>query len=121
MAFNANIPQPTDQLDQSQADILANFQALEGFGNGYADLSVLAGAPVFSAGNNGVYSLLNATTSVNEIYIHKQTVDAPTDFPITASKMSNTAIASCDNGWGYSSSGMLMKWGVVNVTTNAIA
>ena len=29
MAYNADIPQATDQIDQSQGDLLANFQALK--------------------------------------------------------------------------------------------
>lgn len=117
MAWNQNVPQPTDDLDKSQADLLGNFQSLNWVGNGYADIAVQAGAPTFAAGNNGIYSLLNGTTGVNELYVHHQTNDAPTDVPFTASKMSNTAIASCDSGWAYMPSGILIKWGKQAVAT----
>lgn len=119
MAYNANCPLATDSLDQSQADLLANFQALESFGYGYADMANIGTAPTFAAGNNGIYNLLDGTTSNNELYIHRQTVDAPTDFPATGCKMSNTAVASCDNGWAYTASGLLIKWGRSALLTTA--
>jgi hypothetical protein len=73
MAYQQNIPQPTDIKSKSQADILGNFQALVSFGNGYADLPVQIVAPSFAAGNDGVYTLNNAVTTKNELYVHKQT------------------------------------------------
>lgn len=121
MAWNPNIPQPTDSLSQSQADILGNFQALDPlFSNGIQqliDLPVQGSAPTFPAGDEGLYNLNNATTTKNELYVHRQTIDAPTDVPMTASVMSNTAVALCDNGWSYLPSGLLIKWGGAGIST----
>lgn len=121
MAYNSLIPQPTDRLKDSQPAILGNFTALSSFGVGYCDMPAQGATPVFAVGNDGLYTFLNPTTAVNEIYIHKQSVDAPTEVPFSASKMSNTAIASCDNGWSYLPSGLLLKWGSMNMTTATVA
>lgn len=121
MAYNNNIPQATDLIRDSQSQILANFAALSSFGIGYCSMPAQGAAPSFAVGIDGIYTLLYASTAVNEVYIHKQTVDAPTDVPFTASKMSNTAIASCGNGWSYLPSGLLIKWGSVAMTTATLA
>jgi len=114
MAYQSNIPLPTDGFSKSQGDINGNFTALAPFGNGYCQLPPQAPAPTFPATNQGIYGFVNPTTGVSETYFHKQTVDAPAEVPGTACKMSNTAIASCDNGWTYTPSGLLLKWGRVD-------
>lgn len=118
MAYNAAIPQATDKLSTSQPQILGNFQTLEPFGLGYADFPVQGAAPTLGAGDTGLYTLSYATTSANEMYIVKPSVDAPTNVPFSASKMSNTAIASCDDGWTYLPSGLLMAWGQFQITAD---
>ena len=118
MPYNANIPQATDQLNNSQPQILANFQALTSFGNGYADFPVQGVAPTLSAGDTGLYTLSNATTGANEQYIIKPSVNAPTNVPFTASSMSYNTMANSVSGWSYLPSGLLVKWGLLAVTTN---
>lgn len=118
MAYNANIPQADDILANSQSQLLANFQALASFGEGYADFPVQGAAPSLGGGDTGLYTLSNATTSANEMYIVKPSVDAPSNVAMSASKMSNTAMASCVNGWTYLPSGLLMKWGQFQITAN---
>lgn len=118
MAYNQNIPQATDKQNQSQADILANFQALAPWGTGYGQFTLQASAPTFAAGINGIYNLLNATTSKNELYVKKQSNDAPTAVPFTASKMSNNTMANSASGWAYLASGVLLKWGIKSVTSS---
>ena len=118
MAYNPNIPQPTDQLNNSQPQLLANFQALTSFGNGYADFPVQGTAPTLSSGDTGLYTLNNATTSANEMYIVKPSVDAPTNVPFTASSMSNRTMADSFSGWSYLPSGLLMKWGFISVLSD---
>lgn len=127
MPFNQNIPQATDKLSVSQSDILANFTALAPFGDGYANLTKLVSAPSWTSDNNGIYNLVNnvaatGNTGVAELFIHHQTVDAPSTIPFTASKMSNTAALTspfdCDSGWAYLANGMLIKWGV-HLTTSS--
>ncbi len=122
MAYDSTVPAATQRIDQSQSIIQANFAALVSFGNGYAELSNQISAPTFSAGNDGLYTKSFATTSTNEMYIHIQRPAAATiDVPFTASKMSNTAYASSDNGWTYLPSGLLMKWGSVNATSASVS
>lgn len=111
MAYTANTPQASQQISQTQSLIQANFMALSSFGNGYAELSNQVAAPSFSAGSDGLYTKTFASTSTNELFVHRQGTAALTEVPFTASKMSNNAAASCDDGWTYLPSGLLMKWG----------
>jgi len=118
MAYNASIPQAGDIIANSQSQILANFTALASFGNGYADFPVQGAAPTLGMGDTGLYTLSNATTSANEMYIVKPTVDAPSNVPFTASSMSYNAMAACLSGWTYFPSGLLVKWGTYQITAN---
>ena len=121
MAYNSNIPQPNDKLSISQSDILGNFLALAPFGNGYADFSLQGTVPSFGTTDNGMYTYLYSQTATDELYIHKPSFDAPTDIPFSASKMSNTAMASCVDGWSYLPSGLLIKWGTYQPSDGSIA
>lgn len=124
MAYNQNIPAASDLISQSQAQIQANFQALNAPGNGYADMTLKTVAPTIAAGNTGLYNLNNATTTTNETYIilnRTGGADAPTNVPMTASKLSNTVLASSGNGWSYLPTGVLIKWGSVAATTSSVA
>lgn len=135
MAYQQNKPQANDVKSQSQADIQGNFQAIKTlidvnhgtFGSANegkhnkVSLPVQSPAPTFAAGEEGLYTFLNPTTAKNELYVHRQTVDAPTDIPFTASKVSNTAMASSDSGWTYLPSGILLKWGRVSAPTATVA
>lgn len=118
MAYLPNIPQPADAISNSQSQILGNFQALAAFGSGYADFPVFGSRPTFGMNDTGLYTFNNPTTSANEMYIVKPVVDAPTLIPMSASKMSNTAVASCVNGWTYLPSGLIVKWGQFQITAN---
>ncbi len=126
MAYNKNIPQATDVKNQSQSDILGNFQAIYDlinvnhaiFGSvnegkhTVVSMPVQSPAPTFSSGDNGLYSFLNATTNKNELYVHKQTASGTSEIPFTASILSNTAIGSITaGGWSYLPTGLLIKWG----------
>ena len=113
MAYQSNVPQASQTIAQTQSIINANFTALNSFGNGYAELALQSSAPTFSAGNDGLYTLNNATTTKNETYIHIQNQAGTVDIPFTASAMSSVVTASCVNGWSYLPSGLLMKWGTI--------
>lgn len=121
MAYTSNVPQANQLISQSQPIINANFVALQSFGNGYAELAVQVAAPSFTAGNDGLYVLNNATTTKNELYVHKQTQAGTIDIPFTASAMSNVATASCINGWSYLPSGLLIKWGTATAAANPVS
>ncbi len=125
MAYQSNIPQSTDLLKNSQADILGNFAALVSFGNGYADFPVQASQPptlpLASANDSALYTFVNPTTAVNELYVQKQINGGQAQIPMTASKMSASTYAASVNGWSYLPSGMLIKWGTVAATTASVA
>jgi hypothetical protein len=118
--YNQNIPQPGDTLSASQPQILGNFAALSSFGNGYADFPTQGVAPTLGAGDTGFYTLNNADTTKDEMYIVKPSNDAPTDIPFTASKMSNSLMANCEEGWSYLPSGLLIKWGAIAITASGL-
>ena len=119
MAYTSNVPQGAQQVSQTQSLIQANFQSLSSFGNGYAEMSLQSSAPAFATTSDGLYTLAYATTGTNELYVHRQAATAGlAEVPFTASKMSNTAAASCFSGWTYLPSGLLMKWGQYQITSN---
>lgn len=118
MAYQPNIPQPTDQISQSQQDLLDNFTAISTLINvNHVDFNgpdqgkhkfltfpVQAMAPVFAAGEIGMYNFLYTVTGVDELFITNQ---AGVTSPITAKEGNQT-------GWTFLPSGLLIKWGVVN-------
>lgn len=120
MAYTANCPQANQQISQSQPLIQANFMALAAFGNGYADFPVQSSAPSLSSGDTGLYTLANSETTKNEMYIVKPSVDAPTNIPFTASSMSDNTMALSVNGWSYLPSGLLMKWGEMQIVSDGL-
>ena len=129
MPYNGNIPQATDQISQSQSQILDNFTAIQTVvavnhvtfddpsGNQgkhkWVSFPVQASAPAFAAGEEGLYSLAynNNTNTKNELFVHKQTSSGTQDIPCTASIISqNAAVGANTNGWSYLPSGILMHW-----------
>lgn len=121
MAYTANVPQSSQQISQTQPLIQANFQALSSFGNGYAEMKLQLAAPTFAGTSDGFYTLAYAPTLTNELFVHRQAAVAGlAEVPFTASKMSNTAAASCESGWTYLPSGLLLKWGKVLIISDGL-
>jgi hypothetical protein len=135
MAYQYNIPLATDQLSKSQSDIQGNFNALGVIaGNGSTASSSLNGtvgfnyvylasqattipAITFPAGNIALYSATNPITSKNELYINKTDQATVVQIPATASILSVTSAPALNSaGWTYLPSGILMKWGFVQLT-----
>jgi hypothetical protein len=123
MAYKNNIPQPTDFLSVSQADLLNNFSALQtlidinhvDFASSdqgkhkWVTFPVQGSAPSFLAGEEGIYNLNNVATTKNELYVHKQTGATTAEIPFTASTLStNSAPASGAGAWTYLPSGILL-------------
>lgn len=128
MAYNPNIPQPTDILSQSQGDILDNFQAIDvwvdvdhvDFGSpdegkhNQVTFVVQGAQPTFLAGEIGLYNFLSPLTGVDELYITNQ---AGINTQLSASTLSTNANPGNNiSGWTYLPSGILLKWG--NGTAN---
>lgn len=102
MVFQPNIPQATDQISQSQADILGNFQALDPLINGLINLPAQGANPA-PTGNNIIFAKAYANTAGKiEVFIQNQA--GTTNIPITATFPSGNA------GWTYLPSGVLMCW-----------
>ena len=114
--YNENIPQPTDTLDQSQSDLLANFQAIKQlidvdhgtFGSSEEGTHIKltipdsGGVPSFSGTDIGIYANVSTFTSKNELFMRPS--DGGTDFPWTGKD-------AATQGWTYLPSGILLKWG----------
>lgn len=116
MSYTSNVPQGNQSISQTQPIINANFQALTSFGNGYAEISNQVATPSFSGGNDGLYTLNNTDTSLNEMYIHKQTFAGTSEIPFTASILSQAAPVMAADGWTYLPSGIIMRWDTITGT-----
>lgn len=114
MAWNQNIPQPTDQLDISQGDILGNFQALSPFLNNVTDFAVilptLGTQPTTSSSQVALYSALDAASNP-QLYYGPPSTGTPTNV---------TGAAKSTNGWGFLPSGILIKWGTTTCAVNTL-
>lgn len=108
MAFNPNIPQPTDALSQSQADILANFQAIAPlFDQGIQDFVILpvqGSAPTTAASELALYS--KSVSGTPQLFMRQQSNGTEFDF---------TSSLKADSGWARLPSGILIKWGPATV------
>jgi len=108
MPYNANIPQATDQLSNSQPQILANFQSLAPFGNQTALFmtDTLAVTPV-TAANQFAFFVNDDAASNPQIFIEP---------PSSGTPINITGSAQAAAGWSYLPSGILLKWGTTSAT-----
>ena len=116
MAYNANIPQPTDLLSQSQSDLLANFQALQtlidvnhvDFASGdqgkhkWCSFPVQGASPATAAAEVAVFSRTSTLTTVPELCIR---------FAGNGTVTEMTSAFLNVIGWSFLPSGILLKWG----------
>ena len=135
MAYNSNIPQPTDKLSVSQPQILANFGAINtwvgvnhvGFNlsdagkHNFVELVAQSGTPSSLAGEALIYNANFSQTSTAEIwFLMPQT---GFNYPVSNCILStngNPGLGS--NGWQYGSGGTLEKWGrtTLGMGTNTV-
>ncbi len=115
MAYNSNIPQPGDALDQSQADLLANFQALkalidinhETFGDPnegkhkWISLPEQSAGPATAVNEMAVY--VKAVSGVSQLFLRNENSGSEVDF--------TSATTSNSNGTLTLPSGIILKWG----------
>ena len=138
MPYQPNIPQATDQLSQSQSDLLGNFQALQtlidvnhvDFASGdqgkhqFVELVANGSAPAFTSTETGFYNKIPASpyplTTKNETFIHANLNSGAADIPMSASILSTSTPAALTAGWTYLPSGLIMKWSS-NVTITGYA
>ena len=110
MAYNANIPQATDQLSQSQPQILANFQALAGIAANtlpYLLVGPSQSAPTTDSTHMAFYTN-TGSTGRQELFIERQT---GTGLP--ASVVNTDFTSAVYNATGYTKlpSGIIIQWG----------
>jgi len=117
MAYQANIPQATDAMSQSQIDLQNNFGALQtlidvnhvDFASGdqgkhkFVTFPVQMVAPTINLGEIGLYNFLSARTAKDELYLINS---SGATVPLTESQQ-----VAGSAGWAYLPSGVLMKWG----------
>ena len=121
MAYNNNIPQASDQLSQSQADILANFQAIKTL----VDINHVT----FDVANQGKHKWVSMpvqssdpTTAASEMAMYTKSVSGVPELFIR--RQSDGSVLSCTQatlanpGYTYLPSGLLIKWGTASLTGN---
>lgn len=107
MAYNSNIPQPTDRISVSQGQILDNFAALQAdFGVNHVTFNApsnigkhnvvtfprQAAAPgVFGATEFGLYNMTYARSTVTELHVRRNAAAIGNGIPFTAGNVSNGA------------------------------
>lgn len=120
MAYNPNIPQPSDQLNVSQGDLLNNFMALNTVLNvnmlgpnnpnqGKFNVTEYVSPTTFAGtvgGEVALFANASAYTGNPALFFQKQTNGASYEFT-----ESIQAIA----GWSFLPSGILLKWGNVSI------
>lgn len=129
MALNINIPQANQTLSITQPLILNNFNAINtAFAVDHVNFNdagqgkhnkitfpVQVLPIVIAVGDLALYSLLNATTTKNELNVYKANNAGYVNVPFTASILSNSAPIQDGDGWSYLPSGLIIQWG--NFTT----
>ena len=116
-------PLSTDQLSTSQGYIKNNYTAIKAlidvnhgtFTGGVSpegkhikvDIVNSATHPAVTAGDLLIYNYVNATTTLQELYVKRHGALATAGIPFTAR-------AGTGTGWTYLPSGLLVKWGNVN-------
>jgi len=116
MSYNQNIPQSTDQLSQSQADLLNNFAAIysliginhvnfnvanQGKHN-FVSMPVQLADPGTLATELALYTKTSTLSSNPECFIQRQSNGIAIEF---------TSATQASNGWSRLPSNILIKWG----------
>lgn len=125
MALN-NVPLSGQNLQNTRVPINQNFSTIDstfsidhvayntsgGGKHNKITFPVQALAPVFAAGDDGIYNKLYAGTGLNELFIHQQYSAGTRDIPFTATTGNTIAGVIGGAGYTYLPSGLLVKWGV---------
>ena len=121
MAYQSNIPQPTDELKDSQNDILNNFQGIKTAWDinhitfdladqgkhAYVSLPEQSSGPATAANEVAVYSKQSTLSGVAELFVRKESSGDEIEF---------TSGTLATPGWTRLPSGILLKWGSSTAT-----
>ncbi len=121
--YNPNIPQGTDFIDQSQQQILDNFDAINtlvgvnlyDFSSGYSgkiqylQLPIASAAPNTGANELSIYNALGVYSGINELYLQKKN---------NGKRIAWTESSQATIGWTFLPSGILMKWGTLSTSAD---
>lgn len=120
MAYQNNIPQPSDRLSISQAELLNNFAAIQTLIdiNHYSFASPNEGkhlylqlpehaAPTTAANEAGLYAAVGPVSTVTELVFRRESNGASIFF---------TEGSLVTNGWTRLPSGLLMQWGTASIS-----
>lgn len=121
MAYNQNIPQPADQIKNSQPQILANFQEINtalavnhvGFNDAdqgkhkFIQFPRQVATPATAPTETALFSKIGEKSGESELNFVRQ--DNGIVIPFTES------LINPDNGWTFYPSGFLCKWGYAAV------
>jgi hypothetical protein len=129
MAWQQNIPQPTDKLSVSQGDLLNNFQAL----NTWMNINHYLPTDINSGKHKFVTMPIqgaDVATGGNEIALYTKTGDFSAPPQLFWRQQNNGTVVNITegdlvtNGWSRLPSGLIVKWGsatlsnVGNITYN---
>lgn len=124
MAYNQNIPQPADQLKNSQPQLLANFQEINtlinanhvGFNLGdegkhkFIQMPVQGDAPATSNTEIGIVCLQGEISNIPELNFVRNSDGA--NIPFTEGALATP-------GWAILPCGLLVKWGTITINAGA--
>ena len=123
-AYQANIPQASQRIKDSQADLLANFAAIktlidvnhDTFGSTtegkhkWVTMPTQGAAPATLLGETALYTKTSALTALPELFFRSQS--SGTELGVTEAKL--TAHMP---GWAKLPCGLIMQWGGGNVVS----
>lgn len=120
MAYNKAIPQLTDKLSNSQADLLANFDAIQDF--------IEVNHVTFADSDFGKHTVASFPTQsgapaavADQVDLYNIDVDGTSELCIQRSDGTSNPITSflgASEGWTYLPSGLILKWGYEAATTS---
>lgn len=114
MAWQKDVPHATDQINISQGDVQANFQALDPLFNGVTNFATIfttiAATPTTSASQLSVFAA-NDSSSVPQLFIGPPSTGTPTNI---------TGSGQATNGWARLPSKILIKWGTTTAAVNTL-
>jgi hypothetical protein len=132
MAYNQNIPQPTDELSVSQGDLLNNFMAIYNafnqnhvpFNSGtplqglhaFVEMPNQSGSvPSTIANEVGLFCNTSTFTTQPELFFAKQLGSSAPPALTTPYEISSSNYIA-NGGWSRLPSGILLKWGTFSLS-----